>query len=366
MAYTERYVSVLGGGLHDGTSEANAWTLAEMLTNIVAGERGNIISGAYSSIADALTNTGTVVSLIAIRGYTSTIGDLEGQGRNADGSLDTTNFPVITVTGVLATNTYSVWQNITVTGSVATYNFGSTGVDHVTLIASKFVQASTGVAVLGDNNYTLIDCDIESTAINHPDVLSVDAYANIIGCRIKGAATSGAYHLITSVSASIVDCVFIGTSSLIAIGIESTGQPWLIKNNTIYNCAKAVELADVVTVTIPIFINNHVTDNAEYLDSLYSGTANSVVIEVNNRTRDNTTDRTGIGDGVLIGEVTTDTGGIATDYVNAGADNLRLISGAPGESAGLIAYADIGAYQREPSAGGSGGMLMANKGGNKQ
>ena len=79
-------------------------------------------------------------------------------------------------------------------------------------------------------------------------------------------------------------------------------------------------------------INNHVTDSTKWLDNLYSGTGNVAVVEINSRTRDNTTPRTGI-DGINISEVTTDTGGAETDYVDAGSDNLRLISGAPGEAA---------------------------------
>jgi hypothetical protein len=47
MAFVEKYVTVTGGGLHDGSSEANAWTLTEAASNISAGDRINMKAGTY-------------------------------------------------------------------------------------------------------------------------------------------------------------------------------------------------------------------------------------------------------------------------------------------------------------------------------
>lgn len=336
MAYTEKYVSVAGAGAHDGDAEGSAWTLAEMLTNLAAGERGNMISGAYSSGADVMTNAGTVTQLICVRGYNSAIGDLDTQGRDSDTPLDVTNFPVITVTGIIAPSAYNLWQNIHITGAVATYNFGSTSVDNYAFMSCKFTQTGTGLALLMDNNCTLINCDAEATASNHGNILSGDNNIVLIGCRIEGAATSGTPRLATFVNAAVINCAFLGTSSCVGVYVEQSSLLWAIVNNTFYACGTAIQTPNAaISVMVPI-VNNHVTDCAEYLDNLYSGTANHIVLEAYNRTRDNTTPRTGISaESLLVGEVTTDTGGAETDYVNAPAGDITLIPTAPAIDAGM-------------------------------
>ena len=56
---------------------------------------------------------------------------------------------------------------------------------------------------------------------------------------------------------------------------------------------------------------------------------------MNSRTRDNTTPRTGFGDSLNIAEVTTDTGGPETDYVDAPNGDITLIAAAPAVDSGL-------------------------------
>ena len=90
MAFTERYVADAASGGGAGT-EGDPWTLAEALANAVAGDRVNILSdSSYSLGADTVTNAGTAASLIVFRVYNSPIGDLEGQGGNAEVTLNST------------------------------------------------------------------------------------------------------------------------------------------------------------------------------------------------------------------------------------------------------------------------------------
>jgi hypothetical protein len=188
----------------------------------------------------------------------------------------------------------------------------------------------------------------------------VDSGSHIIGCRFQGVDSDELLNINDGV---ILYCTFIGNGSnvgvlaSIAIGGASA---FSIDGCTFYNLATAIELANAAHARGPIITNCHATDCTKWIDNLYTGTSAVACIEHNNRTRDNTTPRTGVGDGVNAGEVTTDTGGIATDYVDAGAGNFRLITGAPGLEAGMIAYSDIGAYQKQPSA--SGGGLIRHPG----
>jgi CO/xanthine dehydrogenase Mo-binding subunit len=92
-------------------------------------------------------------------------------------------------------------------------------------------------------------------------------------------------------------------------------------------------------------INNHVTDCGEYVNSAYSGTATVSVINTHSRTRDNTAEATGI-EQVKVREITTDTGGAETDFVDASTGDFRLRGTAPGQAAGIQANRDIGATQR--------------------
>jgi hypothetical protein len=80
MAWTERYVTPLGAGANNGTSEANAWTLAQAFSGMAAGQRLNVKAGTYS-IGASLSPSfpGTSSAPMAIRGYKTTIGDLDSQ-----------------------------------------------------------------------------------------------------------------------------------------------------------------------------------------------------------------------------------------------------------------------------------------------
>jgi len=361
MAITERYVTDAAGGGGVGTS-GDPWTLAEALTSAVAGDRVNVQSdGPYSLGADTISNAGTAAALVIFRGYNSTIGDLEGQGRNADGTLDTTNFPAITLTGTLTPSTRSILQNLNIFGSVAAPLVGGSSSDYWGIVSCKILNMANSSAAYGcrgDNELYAINSDVECSGTAYAFVLNGDTLCSVIGCRVKGTADS---PLIGIQNGFVGESVVIGNNNGVGIAFEATALPCVVKSCTFYNLDEAVRFPSEAFIVAPILMDNHVTDCATWLDSQYSATADNAVIEINNRTRDNVTPRNGIGDGLNVGEITTDTGGIATDFVDAANGNLRLISGAPGESAGLIAYSDVGAYQREPSAGGSGGSVRHHR-----
>ena len=351
----------------DVDSSAGPWTLAESLTNAVAGDRVNVQSDSgYALGADAVTNSGTFSQLICFRGYNSTIGDLEGSGWNADGSLVTTNFPIITLSGNLSIgasgNHFVLFQNIVFTGSVSGDLVGDTSADHWGALECSFTNTANSAsasAVHGDNGVRLVNCDCECTGAAHDAVVDCDNNAVIHGCRILGLDAGVAILRIDS--GVVLDSLLRGTSGAgigilrtAVVGAGSAGS--VIVGNTFYDLETAIQLPNTAPTGTLFVANNQATDCGEWINNLYSGTANLAIIEVNNRTRDNTTPRTGVGDGANVGEVTTDTGGIETDYVDAGSNNFRLISAAPGKAIGVRNYADAGAYQREEAGGG--GLLV--------
>jgi len=78
VAFNEKYVTVTGGGLHDGSSEANAWTLVEANSNMSVGDRLNVKAGNYTMPASlSAWPTGTSTNPCGMRGYKTSIGDLD-------------------------------------------------------------------------------------------------------------------------------------------------------------------------------------------------------------------------------------------------------------------------------------------------
>jgi hypothetical protein len=358
--YTERYVTSDAAGGGAGTS-GDPWTLAEGFAHTQgAGYRVNIkVKGtaSYSIGTTTIAQAGSNAQMSVYRGYDAAIGDLDGLGRNADTSLNTTGFPVITLTGILTPSAQSVLKNLSFTGALSSNLVGGNNLDEFNLVSCRVENTQNNAsaqAVKSDNNCEFANCEFVCSGAAHGSILDTDTGSIIIGCRFEGVANSAYASMLgtSSLSKSAFLGNIAGSATGLGLVVESYPLQSPISGCTFYHLGTAVQLPSVLNAySPPVLVNNHATDNGKWIESLYS-TGNTAVIEMNNRTRDNVVPYSYIGDGINVGEVTTDTGGIATDYENAGAGNLRLISGAPGEGAGLIAYQDIGAFQREPSAGG--------------
>jgi len=340
MSYVEKYVSVAGSGAHDGSSEANAWTWDEMVANRVVKDRANIIAGSYSVSGGAMTTVGSMTNRFIIRGYNTVIGDLEGQGRNSDGSLNTTNFPVVTVSASFSPGSFDIIQNIFFTGAFAGTIFNVAGSDEISMIESKVentLSSSSAEAGEGDNRCLFINSDFVCSGATHGLVLQSDGDSTFTGCRIEGKSSSSAFLDTRSLimdGCSVVNIGTAGTSK--GLFINAIGNYYFVKNNTFYNFGTAIQTINSTQGNgVYLFLNNHYTDCAKGLDSLYSATADVFAIEMNSRTRDNTTPRTGFGDSLNIAEVTTDTGGPETDYVDAPNGDITLIAAAPAVDSGL-------------------------------
>lgn len=336
MAYTERYVTSAAGGGGAGTS-GDPWTLAEALSNAAAGDRVNVQSDAgYSISGGTISNAGTINSRIVFRGYNSSIGDLEGQGRNSDGSLNTTNFPVITVTATpFIPSNYSILQDLSITGAIAASVLNGVSPDYTASISCKFTNTASSTsarAAEGDTSSVFVNCDFECTQTTHGDVFTSDNFAIVVGCRFIGN-TSGAFDWCSIRDGQVINSAFVnkGTSgSSNGFVLETANGKALVTNNTFYNFGNAISLPNgAQTTETVVFVNNHYTDCNNGINNLYSGTANQFIIEMSSRTRDNTTNRTGLGDSINVGEITTDTGGPSTDYIDAANGDLTLKTSAP-------------------------------------
>lgn len=359
-AITEKYVSSAGAGTHAGTSEANAFSWAEMITDInaggKAGNRYNVIRGggaiARTTTTDTVSGSGTSTSPIIIRGYLTVITD-GFQGRISSGPLVTTNFCQITyTTGVLnITGSWVVCECLDVAGArsgvqlAVSPNGGLTRskvVNSSTNAAAQAITVATSAVVI-DNDLALTGASGGSAAIT-----AATASGRILGNRINGGPAMGVN---VSSNVSVVDNL-IYSSTGIGISVSATGAAPLIYGNTIVQGGG--DGIDIITGTtvLQCVVNNMITDNTG--NGIDGVSAANAIFASHNRTRDNGAADNSATDWLAAtkySHVTTDTGSITTDYVDPGSTNYQLISTSPAKGVGHFNYRDIGAYQRQESTG---------------
>lgn len=337
MAYTERYVTSGAAGGGDGSS-GSPWTLAESFTSASAGDRVNVQAGTYSVSGLSMTATGTALSKICWRGYNSTIGDLDSQGRNSDTSLNTTNFPLVSTTGNIDQEEHTIFQNFRFEGSFNGWLVGNHLDDYRGIIhcSIKNTASNSSAGCYDADDYCfVIGCDLECTQTTHGQVLEMGPRPFIFGSRIMSNSTAGVVMVEVSYLAHVVGNFFWGQSNDTALDVIAVNYPHYSINNTFYGVDECIRTANLNQTTQMFAINNHATDSTYWLYNQYQATANHNFFEMNNRIRDVTTSRSGIAlEAILTGEVTTDTGGPSTDYTDAANKDLSLIAGAPGKDAG--------------------------------
>lgn len=362
MAFTSLYVTVSGAGAHDGTSEANAWSWAEMIaegagTGPPAESLVNAKKGSFSEGTHTLPSNGTSQAPVLIRGYNTSPDDLDTLGRANTGELVTTNFPTMTITGALAASSSCIMQNFILTGALSSKLIAGAAADRAGFVSCSFLNtqnnASAGCLRLDDNSY-LLNCDFECSGAAHSIVVDLDRESQVHGCRFKGVADA---TLLQTQSIECSDLVLWNTAGVgrgilfdVAVAAHS-----LVRSSTFYNLDEAVQFSNNAHTGNMTFLNNHVTDCGKWLENLNATPI--LCYEGWTRIRDVTTPRTSILQVQCGPIITTDTGGASTDYTDAANGDFRLISGAPGYGTGMIPHSDIGAAQHVDPAGG-GGLLV--------
>lgn len=336
MAYAEKYVTADAvDGVGDG-SESNPWSFSDALANATAGDRVNVQSGSYTIASGAsLTNAGTSASFICFCGYNTTIGDLDEQGRNTDTSLNTTNFPVLSLSGNLVLSSYTLFMNFDISGAYNGDLIGDLNNDRMWIYQCKVQNTYNGSSANGircDDGLFLVECDVYSGPDTFAYAVRCDYQSVFASSRFIALGTTSLYMFRINNIISIGN--FVSGNGNSAFNLGNTIYVQTLFGNTFYDCADIVRHPNTASTCLLFLMNNHVTDSDQWINNLYSATSDIAMFEINNRLRDITTERTGVGDGLLLGQVDTDEGGPETDYVDAGNNDLRLLTTAAGKDAG--------------------------------
>ncbi len=300
--------------------------------------------------------TGTVASRVVIRGFISSqtanggLGDILGaswtSNHNADGSLITTGWPVITMGNNSITGpNWSQFAGLSITCSNTSPAFTGGGNYDFWLckIVSTGTGASSGCVAAGDLN--MIDCDVSHTSVSGTFALT-SSDASLDAVRITSTNGSG-----ISVSARRMifrNCEFF-TFAASQICAKNTGANAhvFIDGNTFNGVVgTCINLTGTYSNPSIIISNNQVSNFGTF-----ASTTNIVYgMFFNNSFRVGTgspgTTYSGFIFNSGIGDITD--GGADSEYVNASATppDLHLVAGAAGLGAGFPPSMDIGAWQR--------------------
>jgi len=244
MAYTEKYVTDAGAGAADGSSIANAWSWATMLTTLAAGERANYNGTITRTTAnDTFTNPGTATNPIALRPCDAS-GVAIVPTRTAGAALTMTGVGVITYTsGGLTLPAYMEATGISVTSAKAgnTVNPTNPSTLYRCSVANTHASSSAACAIysLGGDNVEIIDCDSTIASSSSSAYALTLANCGVIGGRVScGSAGSNGIYLISrcaAVNVVVINC---------ATGITTTAGVFGVVNCSFRNCSVAAVGSD--------------------------------------------------------------------------------------------------------------------------
>jgi hypothetical protein len=248
--------TVNGGGLHDGSSEANAWTLAEAHTNMSVGDRLNIKAGTYT--VGGTYNawpTSTLSSPSGFRGYKNTIGDLDD--KPVSQLVDGTDRPLIQTTNAsyywFTNRAHELYENLAFESSTSRPAQYADG--YYTIYSRcKFIADPAGSICIrrSTGNYSsFVNCHFDGNGGGQQQ--NIDEATQFVGCLFENLKYIEAYEFV-QFSNSIIRNMTQG-------GLRYTAWGWHnINGNTFYNIGgNAIEIVNASVPSIgSILIQNNV------------------------------------------------------------------------------------------------------------
>ena len=280
MEFTERYVSVTGGGAHNGTSPANAWTFDEAVAGYSAGHRLNVKTGNYTcSVANPICRVfssgaaGTRANPVAWRGYSTTIGD---------GGV-----PVFTITDgsfVMSAGYVGVWSAESIKFSSAREQTIWVGADETPLFRNCVIEntyngntyvghalsgADAGDPTVGAGGMRAENCvftTANATNTTFPSCVHNIKWVSATGCLFQSAGNG--IRIIAPVGGLIQNCEFS------RVGARAKGTETAIYIYSATSAQKVIANCDFLDYSIAIDywcdIEMPVITNSMFVKSLYS------------------------------------------------------------------------------------------------
>lgn len=311
------------------------------------------VKGSFTLTAiDTVSATGTITLPITIEGYNATRGD-GYQGRNSIGELIVSNFPTINYNGnfglnasganiiVKCLNVTSIRQNYAVTAAWVQW----------CKVANSSTSVSAGCinsSFPWDNDFAMTGASGGVAGIQASTGLAIANRGTTGNTAAVGIALQGSSRQSMALHNTLYDCGGAG------ISVAGTTTTAFIVGNTIQGGAgDGINIVDSSTV-FALIQNNIITDNGGWAIDLNNTSTGAIV--KHNRFRDNVSGQVNGGSQLytemVFGNVTTDTGGPETDYVDAAGLDFRLIASSPAVSVAIPAAMSMGALQRDQTGGG--------------
>lgn len=360
MAISEKFVSSAGSGSGDGSTAGNAMAWTAMVTQInaggTAGNRYNVLGPISRGATDTISGSGTATSPVIVRGYLTTIGDGYLGRTNGNGPLITTNMAAITYASTFLLSITGSWILVESLNVVGTVNGRLALLTADSAITRCVVDnANTGanaVAIALSTRSTAFNCDATLSG-GSGGTAAIDAIGSggrAVCCRVNGGPAIG-IRLNTTRSHAVDNLIFACAG--LGLSIATTGFEGVIHGNTIADGSS--DGLDIVTGTTGLVVvtNNLITDNIGYgIDGVSSANA---IFAANNRMDRNSGGATNMATDWLAAtsynhELTSVL--VGAEYTDHAARDYRLVSTSPAKGAGMFAYRDVGALQREEAAGG--------------
>lgn len=271
MTWTDYYCTPSGGGLHDGTSEANAWTWNEARGSLSPGDRLNVKAGTHDvgSVSSNTTDHGTLSNPIWFRGYTSTPGDLDGVA--IYGLQDSVDVPLIKrsansyerlkcnntkFSNISFTNNSTGYASIYPSGSgqvwkdcrVSRYATGSSSQALIRIdqaLQSLFTGCEFLDTAAGSSGYCVdvaLYATLDSCFISVPRTtqkcVNLTSFTHIANCVISGGSI-GCYLSANGVH-NVVNCTLYNQSQYGIQVLAGSGSPTSIVNNIFHTSPTGV------------------------------------------------------------------------------------------------------------------------------
>lgn len=342
-----------GTGDGSAASAASSWTWSQLMTalgaTIAAGDVIYLVSagGKFNlTSTDAPTRDGTVAAPILLLGCKSAAGDLDATTYKADGSLDDTDYPVVSYTGASGRIAFGVDYMIMQHIHWKVQDYNGTGValgNNGAAIGCVFEHNGTGANVIVTGAGTIgdiIDCDFKMGGASGAYAAIDTGGGDITRCRFLTWRTRGVR--VTSGSASVTGCLFrAGTGNAIEWQSTSTTlEGPSIKNNTIVGATIGISLPNAAHTRVLQIINNVIVNcTTAGIQSAYDATGQLAAIIRGNYFRNNGVNVDGY-DTWLAGIAGTDnnvfatTGSDASDFASPGTNDYRIKTTSPAATAG--------------------------------